>query len=79
MTATVEGAGTPTTSTHGGRAVMPDGYTMLGGTGGDADIQCGMMDPLAEQLTLVSHNSTVRQIRALPLSTRPVRTPSRRN
>ncbi|WP_049939003.1 hypothetical protein [Haloarcula marismortui] len=46
VTATVEGEGTPTTSTHGGRAVMPDGYTMLGGTGGDADIQCGIMESI---------------------------------
>ncbi|WP_336358495.1 hypothetical protein [Haloarcula sp. CGMCC 1.6347] len=50
VTATVEGEGTPTTSTHGGRLGTPDGYTMLGGTGGDADLQCGVKEKIAQAL-----------------------------
>jgi len=47
VNATVEGEGTPSSSTHGGRLAMPDGYTMLGGTGGDADLQCGIKESIA--------------------------------
>ncbi|WP_367175467.1 hypothetical protein [Haloarcula rubripromontorii] len=47
VNATVEGSGTASTNTYGGRLVMPDGYTMLGGTGGDADLQCGIKEKLA--------------------------------
>ncbi|QIO21348.1 hypothetical protein [Haloarcula sp. JP-L23] len=42
VNATVTGNGTATTEEYGGRLVTPDRYTVIGGTGGDADLKCDL-------------------------------------